>query len=288
MTNSLQVPKNNISSLCKLGSSIITNLDMSHMRRDMLNLCILSLTENWMFLSFNAVPGPVTSLQVRPSTTIFGLIISWGPPSGSNYPTPVTYQLRYRERPSSGSPGGWSSTVQMTATQRQYTTPALKPGTRYEVEVWAISSIGNGQNSAGLSFTYQGTCACSFINAKLLNVLSCYLVPGPVISLQVRPSTTIFGLIITWGPPSGSNYPTPVTYQLRYRERPSSGSPGGWSSTVQRTATQRQYTTPVLKPGTRYEVEVWAFVSSRVGTVNIMFDTTGGLEMLVCLVFHHY
>ena len=113
------------------------------------------------------------------------------------------------------------------------------------------------------------------------------LVPGQVTSLQVRPSTTIFGLIITWGPPSGSNYPTPVTYQLRYRERPSSGSPGGWSRTVQLTATRRQYTTPVLKPGTRYEVEVWAFVSSRAGTVRTMFGTTGGLEMLVCLV-HHY
>ena len=84
-----------------------------------------------------------------------------------------------------------------------------------------------------------------------------YLVPGPVTSLQVRPSTTIFGLIITWGPPSGRNYPTPVAYQLKYRERPPSGSPGGWSSTVQRTATQRQYTTGALKPGTRYEVEVW-------------------------------
>ena len=101
-------------------------------------------------------------------------------------------------------------------------------------------------------------------------------VPGQVTSLQVMPPTTIFGLIIAWGPPSGSNYPTPVTYQLRYRERPSSGSPGGWSSTVQRTATQRQYTTPVLKPGTRYEVEVWAFVSSRSGSVSAVLGTTGG------------
>ena len=114
-----------------------------------------------------------------------------------------------------------------------------------------------------------------------------YLVPGRVTSLQVRPSTTKFGLIITWGPPSGSKYPTPLTYRLRYRERPSSGSPGGWSSTVQRTATQRQYTTPVLKPGTRYEVEVWSFVSSKSGTGNTMFGTTGGLHVLVYMV-HHY
>ena len=103
-----------------------------------------------------------------------------------------------------------------------------------------------------------------------------HLVPGQVTSLHVRPSTTIFGLIVTWGPPSGSNYPTPVTYRLRYRERPSSGSPGGWSSTVRRTATQRLYTTPVLKPGTRYEVEVWAFVNSRSGSVNAIFGITGG------------
>ena len=107
---------------------------------------------------FYVVPGQVTSLQVRPSTTIFGLIMTWGPPSGSNYPTPVTYRLRYRERPSSGSPGGWSSTVQRTATQRQYTTPVLKPGTRYEVEVWAATSIGinNGSKSSTVGTTFQG------------------------------------------------------------------------------------------------------------------------------------
>ena len=106
-------------------------------------------------LCFHSVPGPVTSLQVSPLTTIFGLIITWGLSSGSNYPTPVTYQLRYRERPSSGSPDGWSSTVQRNATQRQYTTPVLKPGTRYAVEVWAVTSIGRGQSVTRTATTYQ-------------------------------------------------------------------------------------------------------------------------------------
>ena len=119
---------------------------------------ILKVTLFKMFVNTYVVPGPITSFRVRPSTTIFGLIITWGPPSGSNYPTPVTYQLRYRERPSSGSPGGWSSTVQRTATQRQYTTPVLKPGTRYEVEVWAATSIGihNGSKSSTVGTTFQG------------------------------------------------------------------------------------------------------------------------------------
>ena len=85
------------------------------------------------------------------------------------------------------------------------------------------------------------------------------------------------------GIPSGSNYPTPVTYQLRYRERPSSGPPGSWSSTVQRTATQRQYTTSVLKPGARYEVEVWTFISSRSGPVRRMVGSTGGFDGLALL-----
>ena len=111
--------------------------------------------------------------------------------------------------------------------------------------------------------------------------------PGHVTSIQVIPSTTIFRLIITWGPPSGSNYPTPVTYQLRYRERPSSRSPGGWSSTVQRTATQRQYTTPVLKPGTRYEVEVWAFASSGAGPLRVMFGITGMFGANGFCLFHY-
>ena len=98
----------------------------------------------------------------------------------------------------------------------------------------------------------------------------------------MTPSTTIFGLIITWGPPSGSNYPTPVTYQLRYRERPSSGSPGDWSSTVQRTDTQ--YTTPVLKPGTRYEVEVWPHSSVGIGLSILRTATTLQCTYLLCSV----
>ena len=119
---------------------------------------ILNIHTFVLFLYFQyVVPGYVTSFQVRPSTIIFGLIITWGPPSGSNYPTPVTYRLTYRERPSSGSPGGWSSTVQRTATQRQYTTPVLKPGTRYEVEVWAVSSIGRGPSVTRAATTYQCT-----------------------------------------------------------------------------------------------------------------------------------
>ena len=93
---------------------------------------------------------------MRTTTTIFGLIITWGPPSGSNYPTPATYQLRYRERPSSGSPGSWSSVVRRTATQRQYTTPVLKPGTRYEVQVWAVSAVGNGQSIFRTASTLRG------------------------------------------------------------------------------------------------------------------------------------
>ena len=103
------------------------------------------------------MPGQITSLQIRRSTAIFRLIITWGPPSGNNYPTPATYQLRYRERPSSGSPGGWSRTVQRTATQRQYTTPVLKPGTRYEVEVWTVSGSGRGQSVTRTATTYQCT-----------------------------------------------------------------------------------------------------------------------------------
>ena len=104
-----------------------------------------------------AVPGSVTSLSAAPYCFGYALTITWGSPSGSNYPTPVTYRLRYRERPSSGSVGGWSSTVQKTATQRQYTTPVLKPGTRYEAEVWAVTSIGRGPSVTSTATTYQCT-----------------------------------------------------------------------------------------------------------------------------------
>ena len=97
--------------------------------------------------------------------------------------------------------------------------------------------------------------------------------PGSVTYLQVRSSTTIFGLIITWRPPSGSNYPTPVTYQLRYRERPYNGPLYGWSST--RSTSNTQYTTPVLTPGTRYEIEVWTVSSSSAGPTRQVYGTTG-------------
>ena len=121
---------------------------------------------------FTVVPaaGAVTSLKVRPSTTIYGLVITWGPPSGSNYQTPVTYRVRYRERPSSAQPGSWSSTVVRSATQREYTTPALKPGTRYEVEVWAVTSIENGTSTTKAASTYQ--CKFAFIN---INIYDCVL-----------------------------------------------------------------------------------------------------------------
>ena len=43
-----------------------------------------------------------------------------------------------------------------SATQREYTTPTLKPGTRYEVEVWAVTSIGESSRRRQLATTYQG------------------------------------------------------------------------------------------------------------------------------------
>ena len=103
------------------------------------------------------MPTSVNSLSASPYRYRFSITITWGPPSGSNYPTPVTYQLRYRERPSSGSLGDWSKTVQRTATQRQYTTPVLKPGTMYEVEVWTVATIGRGPSVTRTATTYQCT-----------------------------------------------------------------------------------------------------------------------------------
>ena len=120
----------------------------------------------------------MTLLQVIPSTTIYGLVITWGPPSGSNYPTPVTYRVRYRERPSSGPPGSWSSPVVRSATQREYTTPTLKQGTRYEVEVWAVTSIGNGISTTETATTYQ----CKITLHLLINISLCDVTANRFIS----------------------------------------------------------------------------------------------------------
>ena len=109
-----------------------------------------------MSMVFYVIPGPVTLFQVRPSTIMYGLVITWGPPSRINHH--VSYRVRYRKRLSSGSPDNWSSTVVRNATQREYTTPTLKPGTRYEVEVWAVTSIEEGARKRQVATTYQREC----------------------------------------------------------------------------------------------------------------------------------
>ena len=43
-----------------------------------------------------------------------------------------------------------------SATQREYTTPTLKQGIRYEVAVWAVTSIGEGTRKTQVATTYQG------------------------------------------------------------------------------------------------------------------------------------
>ena len=62
------------------------------------------------------------------------------------------------------------------ATQREYTTPTLKPGTRYEVEVWAVTSIGQGTRKRQVAATYQGESILHFqcngkLNMKLQSIL---------------------------------------------------------------------------------------------------------------------
>ena len=41
-----------------------------------------------------------------------------------------------------------------------------------------------------------------------------------------------------------------------------------------KSAIQREYTTPTLKPGTRYEVEVWAVSGNLVGSRQAVIGTT--------------
>ena len=192
----------------------------------------------------------MTSLQVRPSTTIYGLVITWGPPSGSNYTTPVTYQVRYRERPSSGPPGSWSSTVVRSA--REYTTPTLKPGTRYEVEVWAV--FGNVE---GIRLTKNGTTHA--IDGRTLHVLyvhiSLYMYCTVLsslahnITLQASAVTTSSITVIPSGP-SG---------EVSYEETGSSDGPTNvpYSSSI---------TISNLKPNTWY-------------TITYIFENSLGMEM---------
>ena len=231
------------------------------------------------------VPGVVTSLQVRPSNTTYGLIITWGPPSGSNYTTPVAYRVRYRERPSSGSLGVWNSTVVRSATGTMYITPALKPGTWYEVEVWTVSGDVEGNHQNVTVKTLKGTYVHSLYpiistyNYNIFqkygiiqlrnfilnfisfnnNILYCFVhaAPGPVTALSVTSHPTAIALIVTWQPPTGPNSLPVEGYTVQYRESPN----GEWSRVVQTSAQTNQYTLSGLQPATTYDVQVWAFSS---------------------------
>ena len=94
-----------------------------------------------------SVPGTVY-VSVTPSTSAYGLVVTWGTPSGT-YPTPLTYRLRYRLSTSSS----WSGTY--TVYGRQHTISSLLPGTRYEVRVWSVSPIGSGSTVSRYATTYQ-------------------------------------------------------------------------------------------------------------------------------------
>ena len=232
----------------------------------------------------------MTSLQVRPSTTIYGLVITWGQPSGSHHTTPVTYRVRYRERPSSGPPGSWSRLVVRSA--REYTTPTLKPGTRYEVEVWAVASNRRGTSIGKIATTHQGM---AYTTSYVAKVYSSYYVsiqkalhslyffiypaPGPVTALSVTSHPTAIALIVSWQPPTGPSIPPVEGYKVQYRESPN----GQWSEVVQTSAETNHYTLSGLQPGTAYDVQVWAF--SSIGedplTKRTDSDTTGRRECLL-------
>jgi hypothetical protein len=199
---------------------------------------------------------------VRPSTTIFGLIITWGPPSGSNYPTPVTYQLkywesppsdhrlRYRERPNNGPLYSWSRTRNISRTL--YITPALTPETRYEVQVWTFVS-----NRSGPVRTISGTTAS-----------------GSVQALTVRSHGTQIALVVTWRPPSDITNPT--GYRLRNRKTPSST----WSSTKEIGSQQTQYTITGLEEGSSLVVGVVLYrgLLHRDSTLHLYSNQVPGMK----------
>ena len=93
------------------------------------------------------VPGTF-SLNVTPSNYAYGFFVNWTTPSGT-YPTPVTYRVRYRPLWSSS----WRSTYKVYG--RKHKISRLSSGTKYEVEVLAVSSIGSGSTVSRYATTYQ-------------------------------------------------------------------------------------------------------------------------------------
>ena len=124
-----------------------------------------------------------------------------------------------------------------SATQREYTTPALKPNTRYEVEVWAVTSIGKGKKETTfgtVADTVKSEIIVNFRKGNIYDILChtmCYVctvaivfllfgidwdfsTPGPVVGLGfsvVSPSS----VNVTWSEPTdpGSGI---VCYNVTY------------------------------------------------------------------------
>ena len=167
-----------------------------------------------------------------------------------------------------------------SATQREYTTPTLKPGTSYEVEVWTVTSIGIGTGTRRTAITPQGMTYTTYIPMQEgFTFLHFYAAPGPVMALNVTSHPTTIALIVTWQPPTGPTRPLVEGYKVRYREAPD----GQWSSVVQISAQRNQYTLSGLQPATTYEVQVWAYSSIGEDLSSKRMDsrTTGGRESLL-------
>lgn len=164
--------------------------------------------------------------------------VSWSAPGSSGTAAITEYDVEYR----TGS-GSWT-TVDNATSGTSYRITGLNSGTRYEVRVRAVSSVGNGSWSSPAFATTLSPSAQAPTAPNLI---------GAVVGTHFEyPSITM-----NWTAASGQGSPI-LNYAVELRERLSNGQYGGWTWDRSPLATARSYRWEILKFGVTYQVRVQA------------------------------
>ena len=166
------------------------------------------------------------------------IVIGWGAPS-SNGGTPIT-EYRYRHRVNTTGATWSSDTKHAVSLLRLALISSLTNETEYEVEVWAVNSVGEGPKISATATPTNKT------------------VPG---APQYFDTFDDNGAVDLWWDAPSDNGNTPIT-DYEYRYRVSGGTWGSWTSTGLNAATDPdgnfEYTVTGLTNGTSYDFDVRA------------------------------
>jgi hypothetical protein len=184
--------------------------------------------------------GPAQAFPSGSSVTLTSFSFSHPGLAAGNYTLVVTDGVATATVSYSIAASSWTTLPSQAGLEE--TISGLLPGVSYDIEVYAINSVGQGPASAILTVSTTQT------------VVTAVGIPTGLVSA----GATTTGVNLVWLPPSGGA--TPTGYNTRY-------SPTGlntWTAGPTVTVSNAQITG--LSSGTTYDFEVQAFNSSGSGT----------------------